>query len=88
MPVDAKLLEILCDPVSKTPLVRVSSEQLDILNAAIAAGRLLYVGGDSVAGHLAEALATADGKVVYPVEDGIPILLAEKGIGTTQLERF
>lgn len=88
MPVDAKLLEILCDPVTKTPLVQVSSEQLGILNDAVTAGQLVHVGGDAVTAPLAEALVTADGKVVYPVVDGIPILLAEKGIGTTQLERF
>ena len=35
-----------------------------------------------------EALVTQDSKVVYPVVDGIPILLEEKGIGTTQLTDF
>jgi uncharacterized protein YbaR (Trm112 family) len=31
---------------------------------------------------------TEDARVVYPVIDEIPILLEEKGIGTTQLQEF
>ena len=37
---------------------------------------------------LREGLMTEDGRVVYPVVDDIPILLEEKGIGTTQLQAF
>jgi len=88
MPVDGKLLEILCDPVSKTPLARLSQERLDKLNAAIGGGGVLYVGGETVSGTLEEALVTEDFKVIYPVEDGIPVLLAERGIGTTQFQDF
>ena len=88
MPVDAQLLEILCCPVSKTPLTRTGADQLDSLNAAIAEGRLKTVDGETVTDALEEALVTEDHKVVYPVEDGIPVLLAERGIGTTQLDRF
>lgn len=88
MPVDAQLLEILCCPVSKTPLKRTSETQLETLNAAIREGNLRYVGGAAVEESLEEALVTEDHKVVYPVEDGIPILLQDRGIGTTQLESF
>ncbi len=47
-----------------------------------------YVGGGAVTEELGEALITEDHKVIYPVRDGIPILLEEKGIGTTQLQDF
>ena len=40
MPVDGKLLEILCCPVSKTPLVRLPPGRLKKLNAAIEAGEV------------------------------------------------
>ena len=43
MPVDGKLLEILCCPVSKTPLIKLGQEKLDKLNNAIAAGEALYI---------------------------------------------
>jgi uncharacterized protein YbaR (Trm112 family) len=88
MPIDGKLLEILCCPVSKTPLIRVSATRLKKLNEAIAAGELLYVGGETVEQPLREALVTDDSKVVYPVVDGIPVLLEQQGIGTTQLQDF
>jgi uncharacterized protein YbaR (Trm112 family) len=88
MPVDAKLLEILCCPVSKSPLLRLGQERLERLNRMIGAGGVLYVDGRTVTGLLQEGLVTEDGKVVYAVQDGIPVLLAEEGIGTAQFEDF
>lgn len=88
MPVAGNLLEILCCPVSKTPLTLLSAHRLEKLNAAIAAGTARYVGGEQVTQALSEALVTEDLKVIYPVEDSIPILLEEKGIGTTQFQDF
>ena len=88
MPIEGKLLEILCCPVSKTPLVRLPPDKLKKLNAAIAAGEVQYIDGSIVAEPLGEGLMTEDARVVYPVEDDIPILLEEKGIGTAQLREF
>lgn len=88
MPIDGKLLEILCCPVSKTPLTRLGPGQLKKINDAITAGSVQFVHGEPVEQPLREALITADSKVVYPVADGIPILLEEKGIGTTQFTDF
>ena len=85
MPIDGKLLEILCCPVSKTPLTRLSPTRLEKLNSAIRAGQVQTVHGEIVEHVLQEALVTEDSKVMYPVIDNIPILLEEKGIGTTQL---
>lgn len=85
MPIDGKLLEILCCPVSKTPLTRLSPARLEKLNKAIRAGEIQTVHGEAVEQALHEALITEDSKVMYPVIDNIPILLEEKGIGTTQL---
>ncbi|MDT8322009.1 MAG: Trm112 family protein [Xanthomonadales bacterium] len=88
MPIDGKLLEILCCPVSKTPLIRLSADRLKRLNQAIEKGEVQYVRGDSVKAPLREALVTEDLKVIYPVVNDIPMLLEEKGIGTTQLQDF
>ena len=79
------LLDILCCPVSHEPLLPLSRNKLKNLNGAIASGDIQYVDGAKVEGELAAALITRDGKVVYPIEDGIPVLLPERGIGTTQL---
>jgi uncharacterized protein YbaR (Trm112 family) len=35
-----------------------------------------------------EALITTDRKVIYRIEDGIPVMLPEEGIGTLQLTAF
>ena len=88
MPVDGKLLEILCCPLSKTPLTILGRQKLDKLNLAINNGDALVVGGEKVTDPLQEGLITEDGKVIYPVQDDIPILLEEKGIGTTQFQDF
>jgi len=88
MSIDGKLLEILCCPVSKTPLTRLTASRLDKLNRAIREGGVQTVTGDTVREPLGEALITEDSKVIYPVVDNIPILLQEKGIGTTQFTDF
>ena len=88
MPVEGKLLEILCCPVSKTPLTILGQERLEKLNRAIENGGALYIDGQKINDPLQEGLITADGKVIYAVQDNIPILLEEKGIGTTQFQDF
>ena len=88
MPVDGKLLEILCCPVSKTPLRHLESSRLDKLNRAIESGEVQTVNGKAIDAPLPEALITEDSKVIYPVIDSIPVLLEDRGIGTTQLRDF
>ena len=80
------LLDILCCPVSHEPLIPLSREKLKKFNSAINAGDIQYVDGEAVDKELKAALITRDGKVVYGIEDGIPVLLPERGIGTTQLK--
>ena len=88
MPVDGKLLEILCCPVSRTPLTRLEPSRLARLNQDIEAAAVRYVGGEPVTETIDEALITEDTKVIYPVENGIPVLLEDRGIGTTQFQDF
>ena len=85
---DKRLLDILCCPVSKTPVRPASRQELEALNQAIAAGSACTVAGTPVQGRVGEALITIDGKVMYRIEDGIPVMLPEEGIGTLQLEHF
>ena len=85
---DKRLLDILCCPVSKTPVRPLSKQELDALNLAIGAGTVDSVAGTPVREKIAEALITTDRKVIYRVDDGIPVMLPEEGIGTTQLTDF
>ena len=85
---DKRLLDILCDPVSKTPVRPLSKPELDALNEAIAAGKVDSVAGTPVRERVTEGLITTDRKVIYRVDDGIPVMLPEEGIGTLQLRDF
>lgn len=88
MPIDRRLVEILCDPVTRVPVAPMSKSQLAALNRAIERGEVVNVDGEKVEAQLAEGLITSDGKVIYRIDDGIPVMLAEEGIGTTQLQDF
>lgn len=85
---DKRLLDILCDPVSKTPLRMLGAGELEALNRAVSAGTLDTVAGARVAAPLQAGLITVDGKVVYRIEDDIPVMLPDEGIGTLQLADF
>jgi uncharacterized protein YbaR (Trm112 family) len=85
---DKRLLDILCCPVSKTPVRSLNKQELDALNDAIASGKVDSVAGVTVHERLAEGLITTDRKVIYRVDDGIPVMLPEEGIGTVQLTAF
>lgn len=85
---DKRLLDILCCPVSKMPLRPLGKRELDALNDAIATGKVNTVAGVPVRERVGEALLTTDRKVIYRVEDGIPVMLPEEGIGTLQLSGF
>lgn len=88
MPLDKRLLDILCCPLSRQPLLPLSRAQLDALNRAIAAGSVQTIEGEPVAAPLHEGLLTRDGKLVYRVDDGIPVMLADQAMGTQQLLDF
>ena len=85
---DKRLLDILCCPVSKTPVRPLNASELTALNRAIDGGQVLNVAGGTVQTRVAEGLITVDRKVIYRVEDGIPVMLPEEGIGTTQFTDF
>lgn len=82
---DKHLLDILCCPVSKTPVRPLARDELDRLNQAIARGEIETVRGMRLERPLEAALVTTDKRVIYPILDDIPVMLPEEGIGTTQL---
>ena len=82
---DKRLLTILRCPVSHKGLSILKKDTLEKLNAAIQQGELKNREGELLAEPLAEALITDDGKRVYPIDDGIPVLLEGESIGMEQL---
>ena len=82
---DMKLLSILCCPITHKGLSRARADLLKSVNAAIDSGTLVNRDGAVVSVKLTEALVTDDGKRMYPVNDGIPVLLEGESVVLEQL---
>jgi uncharacterized protein YbaR (Trm112 family) len=80
MPVSPELLEILVCPETKQPVALAPKALLDELNAKIAKGELRTRGGEPVKQPIAEALIREDRKILYVIDDSIPVMLVEESI--------
>ncbi len=80
MSVSQELLEILVCPETKQPVAVADAGVLERLNAEIDAGRLRNRGGDEVKESISEGLLREDGKILYIVDAGIPVMLVEESI--------
>jgi uncharacterized protein YbaR (Trm112 family) len=78
--IDQDLLQILACPESHQGLAVANAALLERANAWIASGKAQNRGGRPVTDKLVEALVRTDGKVLYPVRDGIPVLLVDEGL--------
>lgn len=74
------LLTILRCPITHKGLSLMRVDALKSLNAAIEGGDVRNRDGHAVTEPLAEALVTDDGKLGYPITDGIPVLLEGEAI--------
>ena len=86
MPIDPKLLDILCCPVSKQPVFPLSEETLATVNAAIAAGQVIQADDTIVETPLSEGLITKNKQRIYRIDDGIPVMLEEESIAVNQIQ--
>src|SRR5690606_18853708 len=82
---DPALLDIVCCPVTRLPLQIMPANRTERANALIEARKLRNRGGHAVTEPAPQWLMTRDGKVAYPVRDGIPVLLEEEGVELSQL---
>jgi uncharacterized protein YbaR (Trm112 family) len=80
VPVSEELLEILVCPETKQPVKPAGADVLERLAGAASAGTLRNRGGEKVASAPSEGLVREDGKILYPVEDDIPVMLIEESI--------
>jgi len=80
MPISQELLDILVCPESRQPVSPASEEVITRLNSEIEAGQLRNRGGDAVEKSITEGLVREDGKVLYIVDDGIPVMLIEESV--------
>ena len=82
---DKRLLTILRCPVTHKGLNLAQSDVLARINAAIESGGLANRDGSVVSHPLDVALVTDDGKLAYPVSNGIPVLLEGESISLEQV---
>ena len=88
MGLDKRLLEILCCPVSKQPVAMLSGRQLDALKQAAVGGSVKHVDGSALEKAPEAGLLTRDGKLIYLIDDGIPVMLADQAVETSQIDSF
>jgi uncharacterized protein YbaR (Trm112 family) len=74
------LVEILICPETKQGVRLMDAAALGKLNERIASGTLRNRGGAEVKTALSEALVREDGRIAYPVDDGIPVMLVDESI--------
>lgn len=78
-----QVLPPLVCPLTKLPLHPCPADLLSELNQKIARRELISSAGELIVEPLEAALVRADGKVVYPIQRGIPIVIPEAGISVS-----
>ncbi|MDX1509298.1 MAG: Trm112 family protein [Woeseiaceae bacterium] len=83
---EKRLLNILRCPITHKGLSMARRDTLNRVNQAIEAGQLTNRDGDTLTETLSEALVTDDDKLLYPITNGIPVLLEGESVNLAELE--
>ncbi len=83
--IDQQLLDMLRCPHDHTPLAVADAALVQRINRAVQAERVVNLGGQAVSRRLDGGLVRQAGDLVYPVIDGIPVLLPDEAIDVSQL---
>lgn len=75
-----ELLEVVCCPLTQQKLAWLLKDAIEELNSRISAGKVVNKKGEVLKEELEAALVSEDGKIIYPVKNGIPMLLVECGV--------
>lgn len=79
-PMDSELLSILCCPETHQPLQPAPAELMESLNERIRLGSIRNRSGIAITKCCEAGLLRQDGKAIYPVRGGLPILLIAEAI--------
>jgi uncharacterized protein YbaR (Trm112 family) len=74
------LLDILVCPENHMRVRLADADLIESLNSAIHDERLINRGGGKVTSPIEGGLVREDGLVLYPVVDGIPVMLVDESI--------
>lgn len=83
---EKRLLSILRCPVTHKGLALAKNDTLGRVNAAIEARSVSNRDGTVLTEPFSEALVTDDDKLLYPIVNGIPVLLEGESIRLSELE--
>lgn len=82
---DPELLDILVCPETKEPVHLADEALLARVNEAIIGGRVVNRAGEPVSDSIEAGLVREDGRLLYPVREGIPIMLIDESIALDDL---
>lgn len=78
--IDPGFLRLLVCPSTREPLREATAAEVAAVNAAIQKGGVQNRGGTARTAAVTGGLVPASGNVLYPIQDGIPILLSAEAI--------
>lgn len=82
---DPELLDILVCPEDRTPLRMAGDDLLTALNRAIEGDTVRNRRGELLTVPVTAGLVREDGAILYPIRDGIPIMLIDEAIAVDSL---
>ena len=78
--IDQQLLDILACPETREAVSLADQALIEGLNQKIEAGQLVNRAGEKVTEPIDGGLIREDGRYLYAIRDGIPVMLVEQGI--------
>ena len=78
--IDQQLLSILACPETREAVSLADEALIESLNRKIEAGQLVNRAGETVTESISGGLVREDGRYLYVIRDGIPVMLMEQGI--------